>query len=331
MPEAAVATLHYSIVPPGDVARTPEDAALLDLLRLLRDKGYQFVTPTPATHARVVARPDRRLARSLIDVLGWSRPYLRGTLGRDVEVLLRRAGVLLDDGAAPRSRVRVSSLHGDLFLHSAFPTDAPDAVFFGPDSYRFADLIRAELTDRPPRADARIVDIGTGSGVGAIVAARACPGARLQMTDVNPAALRLARVNAAAADVAAEAFESATLEPIRGEIDVVTANPPFIIDAQSRLYRDGGGMHGGQVSLDMARMGLDRLAPGGRLILYTGSAIVDGDDGLRRALVRETYSRGFELRYWELDPDIFGEELETDAYRDVDRIALVAAIITRPG
>ena len=36
------------------------------------------------------------------------------------------------------------------------------------------------------------------------------------------------------------------------------------------------------------------------------------------------------LRYEELDPDIFGEELETPAYRDVERIALVSAVITRP-
>jgi len=329
MPEAA-ATLRYSTVPQGASVRRTEDDALLDLLRLLRDKGYQFVTPTPATHARVVARPDRRLARSLIDVLGWSLPYLRGTLGRDVETLLRQAAMLSENAAAPRSRVRVSSLHGDLFLHSAFPTTEPDAVFFGPDSYRFADLIRAELTDRPPCPGARIVDIGTGSGVGAIVAARACPGARVRMTDVNPAALRLARINASAAEVAAEAFECATLEPIQGEIDVVTANPPFIIDSQSRLYRDGGGMHGGQVSLDMARMALERLAPGGRLILYTGSAIVDGEDALKHALSREARLRGFDMRYRELDPDIFGEELETEAYQAVDRIALIAAVIARP-
>jgi hypothetical protein len=35
------------------------------------------------------------------------------------------------------------------------------------------------------------------------------------------------------------------------------------------------------------------------------------------------------LRYRELDPDIFGEELEKQAYADVERIAAVAAIATK--
>lgn len=315
----------------GGSATSAQDAALRDLLRVLRGKDYRFVTSTPATHARVIARPERRLARSVIDVLGWSLPYVRGTLGRDVETVLRRAGVLDEAGATPRSRVRVSSLHGDLFLHSAYPTTAADAVFFGPDSYRFADLIRAELTARPPKAHARIVDIGTGAGVGAIVAARARPDASLYMTDVNPAALRLARINAAAAGVAVEGHVCGTLDPIAGEIDVATANPPFIIDPESRLYRDGGGMYGGQVSLDMARMALDRLAVGGRLILYTGSAIVDGEDALKHALRREAEARDMAFRYREIDPDVFGEELDHAGYRDVDRIALVAAVIGRRG
>jgi hypothetical protein len=35
------------------------------------------------------------------------------------------------------------------------------------------------------------------------------------------------------------------------------------------------------------------------------------------------------MRYREIDPDVFGEELDDPAYRDVDRIALVAVVLTR--
>jgi hypothetical protein len=307
-----------------------QDDALLGLLRLLEQKRYAFVTPTPATHARVIGRVASRQARSLRDVLGWSLPFESGQIDADVEELLGRAGMLSRDGDAMRSKVRVSSLHDRLFLHSAFPTNDNDAVFFGPDSYRFADLVRAELTRCPERAGAQIVDIGAGSGVGAIIASLACPLAHVRMTDINPLALRFARINAKAAGVDAETFACDTLEAIDGEFDIVTANPPYIIDPGSRLYRDGGGMHGGQVSVDMTRMALDRLAPGGRMILYTGSAIVDGADELKRALAWEASAREFDLGYRELDPDVFGEELEQPAYRDVERIALVAAVITRP-
>lgn len=313
----------------ADDTNMTRDDPLLELLSLLRARGYAFVTPTPATHARVVGRPDRQDAASIEDVLGWSLRYRPGSCDPAIEALLERAGVVRHEGPHRRATIRVSSLHDDLFLHSAYPTDDERSVFFGPDSYRFADLIRAELHDCPMRAGAQVVDIGAGSGVGGIVAARACPGLRVHLTDVNPAALRLARINARAAGIHAEAHETDTLDPVTGPIDVATANPPYIVDDDGRLYRDGGAMHGGQVSLDMAVMAMRRLASGGRLILYTGSAIVRGRDALKAALDAAAREHGCTMRYREIDPDVFGEELDAPAYRDVDRIALIAAVVTR--
>ena len=75
---------------------------------------------------------------------------------------------------------------------------------------------------------------------------------------------------------------------------------------------------------------MDRLKPQGRVILYTGSAIVGGEDRLAAALRREADERGYALHYREIDPDVFGEELSKPQYRDVERIAVVAAIITAP-
>jgi len=265
--------------------RETADDLLLELLSRLAARRYRFVTPTPATHARILARPDRQVARSVEDMLGWSLPYRPGDCDPAIEALVERAGMVRRTDGWCRTTIRVSTLHDRLYLHSAYPTDAEQSVFFGPDSYRFADLIRDELRDCPVRAAAQMVDIGTGSGVGGIVAADACPGLRVNMTDINPAALRFARINARAAGITAHDHETATLDPVPGPIDVATANPPYIIDPHRRLYRDGGAMHGGQVSLDMAVMALRRLAPAGRLILYTGSAIVRGHDALEAALV----------------------------------------------
>ena len=309
---------------------TRQDAALLALLRLLDRRGYRFVTPTPASHARVLDRRGSSEAGCLADALGWSLPFRAG-MDAEVEALLDDAEAIEHTGDRRRATVRVSSLHDRLFVHSAYPTDATDAVFFGPDSYRFADLIRAELIAEPLASGARVVDIGTGSGVGGIVAALAGEAARVTLTDVNPAALRLARINAAAADVAPMLIESDSLAEVAVPIDLATANPPYIVDAGERAYRHGGGMHGGEVSLEMARMAAERLAPGGRLILYTGSAIVDGGDPLRAALETLAADQRCALRYRELDPDVFGEELSNPAYADVDRIALVAAVMTRAG
>ncbi len=308
---------------------TTQDDALVALLRALNGRAYHFVTPTPATHARVLARPGRRRARTLADALGWSLPFEPGGLDAEVEALLRDGGALEETGDGLKSLLRVSSLDGGLYLHSAYPTEAEDAVFFGPDSYRFAAFIAEQL--KPPIPDpVRIVDIGAGSGVGALTAARLRPHARLTLTDVNPQALRLARLNAIVAGVEVETLETSGLQAVEGPLDLVLANPPYIADdGGGRDYRDGGDMHGARLSLDMAREAAERLAPGGRLLLYTGSAIVDGRDALHEALKPAMAEAGCRLSYRELDPDVFGEELDKPAYAQVDRIALVGAVAVK--
>jgi methylase of polypeptide subunit release factors len=322
-----MATLLRDAIPENP--RTAGDAALLALLQALAVRDYRFVTPTPATQARVLARPDRRLARTLEDVLGWSLPFVPDLIDDELRELLEAAGAIYRSGPGLwRSELRVSSLRDRLYLHSAYPTDSKNAVFFGPDSYRFADAIADELTRAPLVPGAQILDIGTGAGVGAIVAACASCGASAVMTDINRHALHLARINAAAAGVEAQTWHGERLPA--GRFDLILANPPYIIDDAGRAYRDGGGMHGGEVSLEMSRKALRQLPPGGRFLLYTGSAIVRGQDPLQRALETLADEHGFSLRYREVDPDVFGEELEQEAYRDVDRIAVINAVFARP-
>lgn len=303
--------------------------ALHVLVAFLKARAYRFITPTPATHARVLARADRQRAADLRDVFGWSLPFARDLLDASLLEALEAAGMVETAGDLLRSEVRVSTLGPDLLVHSAYPTDDTHAVFFGPDSYRFARFIAEELRRCPEREGATLVDIGTGAGAGAIAAAHCCPKVDIVMTDINPAALRLARVNAQAAGVAARFVEGDDLSGISGELDLVLANPPYIIDPAGRAYRDGGDLHGAGVALAMACEAVPRLAAGGRFLLYTGSAIVRGADGLHDRLVQLAAAEGCRLRYEEIDPDVFGEELETAAYADVERIALVTAVIER--
>ncbi len=305
------------------------DLALLDLHSRLVAHDYRFTTPTPASHARVIARGEGRPAEGLRDILGWSLPFAPDVLPRDLRDMLRAGGMLDETQPHHRSRVRVSSVGAHNYLHSAYPTTAEDAVFLGPDSYRFANLITAELSARAPALGSRIVDIGVGAGVGAITASDFCGDATIFATDLNPQALRLARINAAQAGIAITFVETSGLAGLTGAFDLALINPPFIVDVEARTYRHGGDMHGGRLSLDLAGEALTRLAPGGRLILYTGSAIIDGVDRLREALAIAASGHGCSFRYGEIDPDVFGEELATPAYADVDRIAAVSAIFTR--
>lgn len=300
------------------------------LVAVLKSRGYRFAAPTPATHERVLAREPGRMARTLTDMLGWSLAFEPGSVDAEVEALLEAAGAIQPCETGMRSRLRASTLDDDCYLHSAFPTDDRDAVFFGPDSYRFARLIHQVLDRNPVGPAARIVDIGTGSGVGGIVAARHAPGASLTLTDVNAQALGLAAVNAAGAGLSPELREGSILAGYPGPIDLALANPPYILDPQQRIYRNGGDLHGAALSIDMAAAILPQLAPGGRFILYTGSAIVAGADRLAERLRALAGQEGCSLDYDVIDIDVFGEELERDAYREVDRIAVVSAVFTRP-
>lgn len=312
--------------------REPADAreqSLLALLACLAMRGYRFTTISPASHARVLARRPGALASDLRDVLGWSRPFQAGTIDAEVETLLDRAGALERVGDTARATVRVSSLGRQLFLHSAYPTEAEDAVFFGPDSYRFAAAVEAELSRQPLPESAHIVDIGAGSGVGGIAAALARPDARVTLTDVNSTALSLARINAAAAGVKVRTLRDEDLSQVEDPIDFAIANPPYIVDDAGRAYRDGGDLMGGKIALDMARTATARLTAGGRFLLYTGATIVDGRSPLLEALEDLAARRDLRFAWREIDPDVFGEELSNPAYAGADRIAVVVATFGR--
>ena len=310
----------------------PTEEALVQLGRWLGATGYRFITTTPATHARVNARPDEAQARNQRDVFGWSRPFAAELLPARVLDWLHGGG-LLHEGPGLRSRVRFSSLDDQLYAHSSYPTSDADAVFFGPDTYRFAALIRHELERRPPRRGARILDVGCGAGPGGMVAAlasdRCVP--QLVLADINPQALLHARANAALARLERVTFvESDLYARVEGDFDLIVANPPYLVDPSARTYRNGGGRLGGGLSERIVTEGLERLAPGGRLLLYTGAAIVDGMDPLFEALQATLQQRGWPFSYRELDPDVFGEELEQPAYGQTDRIAAVGMVVQRP-
>lgn len=306
---------------------TPGDDGLTDLLRALATLDYRFVAVTPETHCRVLERSPGRLARDLRDVFGWNLPFEEGLLPAPVREALESSGAVSSEGRLLKSRVRVASVDDRLFLHSAYPTDDSDSVFFGPDSYRYVRFLAAEL---PRLASARrLVDIGAGSGVGAIMAAALVPGARLTATDINPLALRFARINARHSRVELETVEASGLDGVEGPIDLIIANPPFVADPAGRLYRDGGGMYGARLSLDWALAAARRIESGGAVLLYTGSAIVEGRDGLQEALARQLPRLGCSLGYSEIDPDIFGELLGGPGYEEVERVAAVGAVIRK--
>lgn len=304
------------------------DRTLVELLRRLEALSYDFTTVTPATHQLVVSRSGKQEARDLRDIFGWNLPFSPNALPQGLLSLLERGNVVAARGNLLKSAIRVARIRDRLFIHSAFPTEQADSVFLGPDTYRFVRFLEANL--RGGGRVERVVDMGAGSGAGAISAATWLPGARLTLVDSNPQALRFARINAEAAGVQVETVEANAVDGVECPFDLFIANPPFMIDEAKRSYRDGGGSLGSQLSLEWTLAAARRIAVEGRILLYTGTAVVGGCDSLREALERHIPA-GLTLHYEELDPDIFGAELASPAYHEVERIAAVGAVISRDG
>ncbi|MEO8550568.1 MAG: methyltransferase [Kofleriaceae bacterium] len=300
--------------------RAPSDpeSALISVGQWLAELGYEFTTVTPETHRRVIARAIT--ARSIRDVFGWSLPFDRELLPTTIADALRTAEVLDDRAELWKTRIRFSSLRGRLYAHSAYPTEQEHAVFFGPDTYRFCAALAKEVA-----GERRVGDLGAGSGAGGISLAERCD--HITLADCNPLAATYARINAHLAGCAArvELAIGDLFEAVHGPVELVIANPPYIADTRERVYCHGGGQLGTELSLRIVEESLARVAPGGKLVLYTGSPIQDGVDPIRRAVAPLLGSRRW--RYRELDPDVFGEELETETYRQVERIAAVLLVV----
>lgn len=149
------------------------------------------------------------------------------------------------------------------------------------------------------------------------------------MNDINPAALQMTVVNAACAGIAVKPALGNALRAVQGDFDLIISNPPYLEDAAQRAYRHGGAGLGRALSVRIAEEALGRLVPGGRLLLYTGVAVVGGVDAFLADIQPSLTASQFDWSYSEIDPDVFGEELDQPAYAHVDRIAAVGLTVTR--
>jgi methylase of polypeptide subunit release factors len=320
-----------------------QTGALLGLLCALGEARYRFIATTPLTHRRLLDRRTGQLARGLRDVFGWNMPFAQDAIPWALLALMEKAGVLLAQGNALRSAVRFSSIDDTIFLHSSFPTVEDDSVFFGPDTYRFVRFIEQSLPRWKiksadtgfggARRPLRVLDVGCGSGAGGLVAAMrlAQSGIKttLTMNDINPCALRFTAINAEALGMPVELAPGDALPATTGQFDLIISNPPYMADVHHRAYRDGGANMGLDLSLRIATEALARLAPGGRLLLYTGVAIVDGVNPLTHELAPVLDASGCDWSSVEIDPDVFGEELEEPPYARAERIAAVGLTATK--
>ncbi len=97
------------------------------------------------------------------------------------------------------------------------------------------ELLAEEAFRRCP-GGGLVVEPCTGSGAVACAVAAAVPSATVLATDLDPAAVALARANAARCQVDVEVREGDLLDPLpparRGMVDVLVANPPYLAEPE---------------------------------------------------------------------------------------------------
>jgi release factor glutamine methyltransferase len=129
----------------------------------------------------------------------------------------------------------------------------------------------AEFIDSQPIGpDTLVLDLGTGSGICALVAARRAW--RVAAVDINPAAVRCLKANAFMNGLQdhVDALHGDLFSPVRGQrFDLVFFNPPFLLgeprDARDAAWRGAG------VAEAFAAGLLEHLRPGGMALLLLSS------------------------------------------------------------
>ena len=170
---------------------------------------------------------------------------------------------------------------------------SPDVLIPRPETEHLIEValdrlaLRALHAGRSPRLTGNgitLVDVGSGSGCIAIALAKELPDATVYATDISPAALDVARRNAARLGFAdrirfleSDLFEAFT--PVR--FDLIVSNPPYVgrrtAETLAREVREHepqvalyGGEEGYEFYADLVAQSHEFLKPGGLLVLELG-------------------------------------------------------------
>lgn len=140
-------------------------------------------------------------------------------------------------------------------------------------------LVERALARIPPDAAWSVADLGTGNGAIALAIASARPRCRAVATDNSPAALTVARANAARLNLAVDFRLGDWLAPLAGEtFELLVSNPPYVASGDPHLaalrHEPVSALAAGPDGLDAIRAIVPAaraaLTPGGWLLIEHG-------------------------------------------------------------
>ncbi|MGH9544493.1 MAG: peptide chain release factor N(5)-glutamine methyltransferase [Terriglobales bacterium] len=179
----------------------------------------------------------------------------------------------------------------------------PAVLIPRPETEHVIETLLAHVGRAPsPAALFRIVDVGTGSGCIALALAKELPRAEIHATEISPAALEIARANAARLQLESRVRFHQTdllqgLEP--GTFDFVVSNPPYVgeseedqVQLEVRKYEPRNAVFAGATGLEV----IDRLIPQAGQSLKPGGYLVMEISGTIAERVRQLLAGWTDVR-----------------------------------
>lgn len=225
-------------------------------------------------HTLGLARLDAQLllARRLAQPRSWLLAHDDAELPHDAEQGFRT------DLAQRLHGVPLAYLVGERKFRGLRLAITPAVLVPRPDT---ETLVEWALACLQGRSSPRVLDLGTGSGAIAIAIACARPDARVTATDIDAAALEIARANASRHAAALDLRLGPWWQPLGGQrFDLVLSNPPYIAEGdphlpalahepQHALLAGADGLAALRVLAAGAAL---HLEPGGQILVEHGAA-----------------------------------------------------------
>jgi release factor glutamine methyltransferase len=164
-------------------------------------------------------------------------------------------------------------------------------------------VIETVLPLMQPLEHPRIIDIGTGSGCIAIILAKELPQSEVHAIDISPAALEVARANAARHQLEnrIQFRQGDLLEAFaRDTFDLVVSNPPYVGDSEEdqvqlevRKFEPRNAVFAGHTGLEV----ISRLIPQARRTLKPDGCLVMEISGIIAGGVAELLREWKDVRF----------------------------------
>jgi release factor glutamine methyltransferase len=158
---------------------------------------------------------------------------------------------------------------------------SPAVLIPRPETEHVIETVLARVGRAPsPASPMRIIDVGTGSGCISLALAKELPQAKIHATDISPAALEIARANAARHQLQNQIHfhETDLLAGIeKNTFDFVVSNPPYVgeseedqVQLEVRKFEPRNAVFAGPTGLEV----IERLIPQARAVLKPGGWLV---------------------------------------------------------